>query len=163
MFHAVIFWVRMGKTTSNLMSVRVSVEIRSAHVWNISGKYLLGRKSMHSEEKTPLVSLSLSLKRRVWINTDRSTQTYKHTLRGGSRECVNNIVTYSKVFCLFTSFKYSETFIDGSLVHHIKKMQHWEQQKRIPEVSYTALKARRKKISARRLLLHKQYSYIYLK
>jgi hypothetical protein len=31
------------------------------------------------------------------------------------------------------------------------------------KVSYTALNARRKKISARRLLLHKQHSYIYLK
>jgi hypothetical protein len=35
--------------------------------------------------------------------------------------------------------------------------------KRIPEVSYRALKARRKTISATCLLLHKQHSYIYMK
>jgi hypothetical protein len=33
--------------------------------------------------------------------------------------------------------------------------------KRVPKVSYRALKAGRKTISARRLLLHKQHSYIY--
>jgi hypothetical protein len=33
---------------------------------------------------------------------------------------------------------------------------------KIPKVSYRALKARRKNISARCLLLHKQHSYIYL-
>jgi hypothetical protein len=35
--------------------------------------------------------------------------------------------------------------------------------KRIPKIRYRALRARRKNISARRLLLHKQHSYIYLK
>jgi hemerythrin-like domain-containing protein len=33
----------------------------------------------------------------------------------------------------------------------------------MPKVSYRALKARGKKICAKRLLLHKQNSYIYLK
>jgi hypothetical protein len=36
------------------------------------------------------------------------------------------------------------------------------EKKKIPKVSYRALKARRKEISARRLLLHKQRSSMYL-
>jgi hypothetical protein len=49
--------------------------------------------------------------------------------------------------------------LKGSNVGHFLR----EQQKRIPKVSYRALKATGKNICARRLLLLKQNSYIYFK
>jgi hypothetical protein len=69
------------------------------------------------------------------------------------------------VLCALNHLK--ATAVDGSVristlgparTHSVR-----EQEKRIPEVSYRALKARGKKICARSLLLHKQNSNIYLK
>jgi hypothetical protein len=75
-------------------------------------------------------------------------------LSTAERECGDGMQTEEHIFRDYKLYKDQRARMMDILSENCKK---------IPKVSYRALKIRRKTISARRLLLHKQHSYIYMK